>query len=170
MLKIRRNILLFKLSNFFAYMWPLTAVAIIYFEQITNSSILSTLAFSTYVIFQSFSEIPSGIISDKWSRKKTLLVSVVLSIFSGFCFAMAGSFKIPALLFIGAIFWGIADSFLSGTDEALIYETMQDLRKKHKYDIIFSGIRIFRYLGSASAVIIAFFVSYFFDLTVLDWI
>lgn len=170
MLKIRRNIRLFKLNNFFIYMWPLSAVAIIYFDQITGSYASASLIFSTYILTQSLTELPTSLISDKWSRKKTLIMSGIFLILSGVCFAVAGNIHNISLLFIGATFWGIGDAFNSGTDEALIFETMKDLRKTEKYDIIFSTTKIYRWLGAALSTVIAVPVIYFLNLNILAWV
>lgn len=170
MLKIRRNLSLFKLNNFFAYMWPLSAVAIIYFERITGNYALASLVFSVYVLTQSLAELPTGIVSDKWSRRKTMIMSGVFLILSGLGFALAGSFNNLFLLFAGAVCWGIGDAFNSGTDEALMFETMKDLRKHGKYDIVFSSAKIWRYLGAACATIIAVPTIYFLGLVALAWV
>lgn len=170
MLKIRRNLKLFKLNNFFVYMWPLSAVAIIYFEQITGSYALASLIFSIYILTQSFAELPTGLISDKWSRKKTMIVGGLFLILSGLAFALAGGFNSTFILIAGAICWGIGDAFNSGTDEALIFETMKDLRKQNQYDIVYSGTKVWRYLGAATATLIAVPIIYFFNLNTLAWV
>lgn len=170
MLPVRRNLALFKWNNFFAYMWPMSAIAIIYFERITGSYAMASLIFSIYVLTQSIAELPTGMISDKWSRRKTMLASSIFLILSGIGFALAGNLNSPALLFIGAIAWGIGAAFSSGTDEALMYETCKDLRISNKYDMVFSSAKIWRYLGAAVATIIAVPILYFLNMNVLAWI
>ena len=84
-IKIKRNILLFKLASFFDGFWPLSPLVVIYFEQITNSYATAMGIFSIANILQSIMEIPTGIISDRLGRKKTLCVS---SLFFVICFIL----------------------------------------------------------------------------------
>ncbi|MCL2439619.1 MAG: MFS transporter [Alphaproteobacteria bacterium] len=160
---IRRNLLLFKISSFFDW-WPVGAVMIIYFESITQSYATASLVFSVYMLTQALSEIPVGIISDRWSRKKTMLACGVFSISFALCLVIAGSMQSTALLFAGALCWGLAEAFGTGTDEALMYETMKDLKKRGKYDVVFSGVRAWGYAGAAASTIAAVPLYYFFGL------
>lgn len=169
-MKIRRNILIFKLNYFFLMCWPLSALAIVYFESITKSYALALGIFSIATITQSLSEIPTGIISDKIGRRISMVISAFLILLSFLIFAVAGNYQSSFLLVIGGLLWGISDSFMSGTDEALIYDTMTELRKKHKYDIVFSKSRVFHQLGGATSSVIAVIVLYFYSLHVLAWI
>ncbi len=169
-MKIRRNILIFKLNYFFLMCWPLSALAIVYFESITKSYALALGVFSIATITQSLSEIPTGIISDRVGRRVSMIISAFLILLSFLIFAVAGNYQSSFLLVIGGLLWGISDSFMSGTDEALIFDTMTELRKKHKYDIIFSKSRVFHQLGGATSSVIAVIVLYFYSLHVLAWI
>jgi len=69
-------------------------------------------------------EIPSSYAADRWGRKKTIFVAVVL-------FALSSVFDFFAhdfLLFaIGIALYGATYSFMSGTDEAIIYDTTREL-------------------------------------------
>lgn len=169
-MKIRRNILLFKLDNFFGELWPLSALAIVYFEQITGSYAFALGLFSIANIVQSLFEIPTGIISDKMGRRGTMIASSSIFFLSFILLALAGNFSSNLLLIIGGILWGIAKAFYSGTAEALIYETMQQLRKENKYDIIFARSLSFGQIGLATGAFIAAIVTYFYSLHVLAWI
>ena len=60
--KIKRNILLFKLASFFDGFWPLSPLVVIYFEQITNSYAIAMGIFSIANILQCIMEIPTGIL------------------------------------------------------------------------------------------------------------
>lgn len=169
-MKIRRNILLFKLNCFFGDLWPLSALAIVYFEQITGSYAAALGVFSVANIVQSLSEVPTGIISDKMGRRKTMMASAFTFFLSFVIFAVAGNFGYEALLILGGVLWGIADAFNSGTDDALMYETMQQLRKENKYDIIYAKSRAFSQAGLATGALLAALVTYFYSLNVLAWV
>ena len=140
MADIRRNIILFKIDSFLGGIWPLSSLAIVYFEQITHSYALAMLVWSIANLTQTFSEIPTGIYSDKIGRKKTLFLSAVMMSICFVLWATAGQCELPFLLFIGAVFWGLADAFLSGTDEALMYETMAELNQKENFSVLFVDV------------------------------
>ena len=117
---IQRNIRLFKIDAFLGGIWPLSTLAIIYFEQITHSYALAMLVWSVANLTQTFGEIPTGIFSDKIGRRKTLMMSALTILICFILWALAGQFELMSLLFIGAFFWGLSDAFISGTNEALI--------------------------------------------------
>lgn len=72
-------------------------------------------------------EIPSGYISDLLGRKNTLVISSILKAIGFSLFPLATSFE---LLVIAEIILGIAVSLSSGTDTALIYDTMEVVSPK----------------------------------------
>ena len=150
--------------------WPLSALAIVYFEQITGSYSIALGVFSIAMFTQTLSEIPTGIISDRVGRRKSMIISALLSLSSFLSFAIAGDLNSTSLLLLGGFLWGIADAFSSGTDEAIIYDTMIELRKKNKYDIVFAKSRIFHQLGGVFSSAVAICVLYFYSLHVLAWV
>lgn len=169
-MKIKRNIILFKLASFFDGLWPLSPLAVIYFEQITDSYATAMGIFSISNILQSVMEIPTGIVSDRIGRKRTLCSSSFCFVVCFILYALAGNFDSTLLLIIGSLFWGTAMALCSGTDEAMIYETMEQLRKSTKYDIVFSQAGMFTQLGLATGAIIGAVITYFYSLNVLAWI
>ena len=146
-MEIRRNIFLFKLYYLFSAVWPLAALAIVFFQKITGSYAFALGVFSIVNIVQSIAEVPTGIISDKIGRKKTMALSSALTALAYIIFALAGTFAYKYLLILGAVIWAIADAFASGTDDALMYETMEELRKADKYDIIYARSKTFDQIG-----------------------
>ena len=168
-LKIRRNITLFKLNYFCYFCMPIAALIIVYFQSITKSYATALSIFSIATIIQVLGEVPTGMLSDRVGRRMTMIAVAFCSVLAFLCFALAGHFG-SYFLFIGAFLWGTADAFVSGTDEALIYDTMQELRKPDKYDIVFSKSKSFSPLGSAAGSLIAICIVYFYSLQVLAWV
>jgi len=150
--------------------WPLSALTIVYFETITGNYALAFAIFSIEAFTQTFGEIPTGILSDIMGRRYTMIAGSFSMFFGSLCFALAGTFHSTGLLMIGGVLWGLSNAFRSGTDEALIHDTMTELRKRHKYDIVFSKSHIFRQLGGATSSVVAISVLYFYPLSVLAWI
>ncbi|MBO4746101.1 MAG: MFS transporter [Alphaproteobacteria bacterium] len=168
-MEIRRNILLFKLYYLFASMWPLSVLAIVLFQQITGSYAFALGVFAISTISQSVAEVPTGIISDKLGRRKTMIMSAVFELLASLLFALSGTFVCKYLLVIGGIVWGIAEAFASGTDDAFMYETMEELRKSDKYDILYARSKTFGQIGLAVGALIAACITYFYSLVALAW-
>jgi len=75
-------------------------------------------------------EIPSGIIADKYGRKRCLLIAESCVIISLAIFALADSFIQIAL---AQSLFGIAIAFSSGAKDALIYDSLYELGIASKY-------------------------------------
>ncbi len=148
----------------------MSTLAVIYFEKITHSYALAMLVFSLSALITMFLEIPFGIMSDKIGRKKTLIAGSFCFFLSFLLWALAGQLSCVPLLFAGAVFWGASDALFSGTEEALMYETMEDLNAADEFDLLFSKARFFNQIGLALSALSAIVITYFFDLLVLAWI
>ena len=168
-MEIRRNILLFKLYYLFASMWPLSVLAIVLFQKITGSYAFALGVFAISTVAQSIAEVPTGIISDKLGRRKTMIMSAVFELLASLLFSLSGTLLCKSLLIIGGIVWGIAEAFASGTDDAFMYETMEELRKSDKYDIIYARSKTFGQIGLGVGALIAAAITYFYSLVTLAW-
>ena len=111
----------------------------------TNIAIISVIG----TISTLLSEVPTGTISDAWSRKRSLQVSEVLKIVSIFMMILIYHLLI---LCIASFIWGIADSCQSGSDQALLYESFDD---ETLYSNFLSKLYSRGYLSSAIATLTA---------------
>ena len=152
---IERNIKLLKIDNFLGGLYALSMVLVIYFESITKSYAEAMLIFSISSIVKVIMEIPAGIFSDKIGRKKTMILSSFLFFITTLIWASASTFDSVILLYVGAIIFGGSDAFLSGTNEALMYETMDQLNKQDEFDILFSKSCGWLQMGFVCSSIIA---------------
>ena len=66
-------------------------------------------------------EIPSGYFSDKLGRKNTMIFGCILGFLGFSVFTQSHLFW---HFMIGNMFIGIGDSFISGTDSALLYDIL----------------------------------------------
>lgn len=161
---IRRNIFLFKCINFFNGLWLFSAMAVIYFEQVCHSYALAMLAFSFVNLSQCCMEIPCGIFSDRISRKKTLVCGEFCLFINMLLWAVAGFYESYWLLFLGSIFRGVGLAFKSGTDTAMIYETLNQIRKRKLFMSILAKITSFHQLGLLLSALLATVVTFYFSL------
>ncbi len=123
---IKRNITLLRWHNFFLDFRLYGPIALIYFAQVTGSWALGMAVFSIAALSNVLFEIPTGILSDFVGRKKTIILGSLASVFAISTYALANSFAILAL---GAIFEGLASSFFSGNNDALLYDTLKEQKK-----------------------------------------
>lgn len=75
-------------------------------------------------------EVPSGYFGDIWGRKSSLVLGSILGFvgFAMYCFA-TGFWG----FLICEVILGIGQSFISGSDSALLYDTLQEAKKEKDY-------------------------------------
>lgn len=88
--------------------------------------IMAVFAFTTFVL-----EIPSGVVADLLGKKKTLLISRAMYVIEIILIAFCNGFWI---FLIAKIISGIGVSFSSGTNSALLYDSLKKIgrEKEHK--------------------------------------
>lgn len=96
----------------------------------------------TFTVAQVIFEFPSGMISDKFGHKKTLLMGEALCIFYLVTFFFA---HIHSIVYIGFIAFALRLAFISGTDISLLYESLSDEEKNSyvKYSSYFNASAVF---------------------------
>ena len=75
-------------------------------------------------------EIPSGYIADLFGRKNTIVISTVFSFIGYLIFSFYGGFFAFA---IAEVLIGIGGSLMSGSDSALLYDTLLETDNKEAY-------------------------------------
>lgn len=101
-------------------------------------------------------EVPSGYFADRVGRKASLILGSLGWIIGVALYAFTGSFL---SICIGAVFWGIGVSFVSGANEAMLYESLHQLKRENEYkkvqgNVFFWG-RIAAIIGSIIGGIMA---------------
>jgi MFS family permease len=137
---MERNIKLLAIFNFFTDFKFYSAVLILYFAKVTGSYTLAMSLFGVAMISSAIFEVPTGILSDRVGRKKTLILGALSAITSVVFYAIGGGY-LPLL--VGAVFEGLGYSFYSGNNDALLHDSLRDLKKSHTFD---------SYLGKLSAM------------------
>ncbi len=145
------NIFKFYLSSFFEALWFPLPVWILFFLanglNLEQVGLLLSTSFFTQFIF----EIPSSIWADRYSRKLILIIGTLFSLVASIIFLFGNYFL---YFFIATAFMGLAGSFKSGTDSALVYDTLLNLNRENDYNKIQSNINGIYFLGRAVVSII----------------
>ena len=91
----------------------------------------TVLAFeAAWWIFVISLEVPTGLITDRWGRKKSLVTGSILGTLGFLVFGFSAS---PFLLLFAYLIWGLGDTFISGTDSAFLFEKLKNRGEENRY-------------------------------------
>ncbi|MBH1941614.1 MFS transporter [Mobilitalea sibirica] len=100
-------------------------------------------------------EIPTGVLSDRWSRRNMITLG---SFFKASCYFL-WIFSEGFLLFaIGFVLWGIGEAFISGAEEALLYDSLKSQDKEDIFDQVLGKGRFLAGTGNVIASIAGGFI------------
>ena len=97
-------------------------------------------------------EIPSGVISDVFGRKKTMIASQCFFVFSAFLMVIS---KSVAGVYVAIMLDALGYNFASGTREALAYDSLKKAGKETEYNKYASTEMMIYRIGNASAMLCA---------------
>ena len=126
-MNLGRNIKLLEWHKFFVSFVLWGPIAILYFSKVSGSYALGLSIFSVVMLTAALFELPTGILSDFVGRKKTMLLGASNYIVGFVLYAIGSSY--PTLL-LGAVFEGLARSFYSGNNDALLYDSLAQSNRK----------------------------------------
>jgi MFS family permease len=146
-----RNILLSYLLEFVGF-FGITTFWVLYLKQRGMSLVEIGLLESVFHLTSFISEVPSGMLADRFSYKSNLIISQLMKVISALFMIFSSGFWGFAL---GMIFNAWAYNFDSGTSTAMLFESVEGAGKKEKfltYNGIFSAvIEITMALGQVAA-------------------
>ena len=116
----QRTIRLYPWYKFFRSLIFWQAVWFLYFQD-QLSAAAAILLYAIYDVATTVMELPSGWLSDRIGRRPTLILSGLAELGGAALLVLGGSFEIFAA---GQILIGVSMAFSSGTDSALLYESL----------------------------------------------
>jgi MFS family permease len=108
------------------------------------------------VVFSFIFEIPTGAFADKYGHKASLIISQILLIFSMAIWIFAFD---NFLFYIAAAIAGISTTFHSGTKDALIYESLKEVKKENTFGKVWSKIQAAAMIPAIFSVIIGAYIA-----------
>ncbi|NMC58381.1 MAG: MFS transporter [Candidatus Methanofastidiosa archaeon] len=153
---LKSNLWKIYLFKFFISFWIIAPILIPFYQSNGLSStevfiIQAAFAASTLVF-----EVPSGYLSDVIGRKRTLIIGGLFLPIGVAFYAFSHSF----LYFVMAeIIIGISVSMFSGTDSALLYDTLAEMKSTKNYKEIEGKSLFYERLGGSLASIFGGFVA-----------
>lgn len=115
-----RNIALYPWFKFFQNLLFWQAVWFLFFQDVLSAS-QAVILYAVYDLATTVSEVPSGYLSDRIGRRFTLLISALSAVVAAFLLLLGESFE---AFILAQILWGISAAFVSGTDSAILYESL----------------------------------------------
>lgn len=129
-MKAARNITLLKWHAFGVDFSLWAPLAIIYFAKVSGSYTLGLAVFSVTMLSAAIWELPTGIFSDYFGRKMTLVAGSAAYMISVAAYAVSGGF---GGLLVGAVLEGLGRAFYSGNNESLVYDNLAAEGKEGEY-------------------------------------
>ncbi|MBM9603977.1 MFS transporter [Desulfopila inferna] len=118
---------LIKLSKWFMLIMPI--VALYYTENGLDAYDIYLLQ-AIYSVSVAVLEIPSGYMADIIGRKKSLVMGSILGTLGFVLYSLSHDFT---GFLLAEITLGLGGSFISGSDSALLYDSLASMKKEHRY-------------------------------------
>jgi len=122
-----------------------------------------SLLLSWWALVAMLFEVPTGALADFWSRKKMLTIAPLIK---ALCFIVwffaNGNFYLYAL---GFVFWALGSSLVSGTTEAILYDSVVHAGKKGDYEKVLGRKKFYFNIALAISMISGGFIASYN----LDW-
>lgn len=108
--------------------------------------IQSILSISMFIF-----EFPSGFIGDRYGRRTSLFIGNFMIAIYLCIFLFSNNFYQFSM---GSIFYGLGLTFISGSNEALVYDNLKGLNKENRYNDILSKINFVSIFGLLISIFI----------------
>ncbi|MFZ1721783.1 MAG: MFS transporter [Microgenomates group bacterium] len=126
----KRNTWVFYITQLLHSLIFIIPIWIVYYQGKITGAEISYLVTIQYLA-QMFLELPSGALADLIGRKNTNLMGWLIGSLSYFLFPLATTFTHFVIL---ALMVGLNDSFRSGSEEALLYDTYKQAEREDDYN------------------------------------
>lgn len=126
---IERNVRIFSLYKAVISISPQLAVFFLFFVELVSlreAVLLGSVSYFSIFLL----EVPSGYCSDRYGRRLTLILASVMTVCSFLLFIVAASF---AVLFVAQILMAAGIAFRSGSESALLYDSLRVLGRESEY-------------------------------------
>lgn len=134
--------------------WFWLGIWVLYYLKFTNYAgigIIETIMIGTTTL----AEIPTGAVADLLGKKKTLILSFLLEAIGGFIMALALNFN---QLAFSVFVLCVGGALYSGTFDALVYDSLKQVKKESNYDKILANISTITLITITLASIIGGFL------------
>lgn len=153
------NIKKYYIYQFFNELMPIYPLYLLLFESKDISLTQISLLLAIWSIATLMLEIPSGILADRFSRKKLIVIGGVLKALCYITWIISSGFLLFA---VGFVFWGLSCSLHSGTEEALLYDSLKTEGKEQQFDLVLGKGRFFAGISTIVSSLVGGIVGEYF--------
>lgn len=141
--KLKRNINIYLIFNALTGLIFSTSISAFFQRRFLSYSEMA-LTSVIYFVIEFIFEVPSGAIADILGRKKTIIIGSILQMFG---FIIVGFSYNFLSINLGYAFVAIGSAFVSGSDTALIYDSLAEINDKESFSKINAKGLIFYRVG-----------------------
>ena len=138
------------LRQFFNDLMPIYPLYLLYIESkgLTVQQISALLAiWSVSVVIL---EIPTGVMADRWSRRNLIRLGSLCRAACYFVWIFSDRFELFAL---GFILWGVGEAFISGAEEALLFDSLKQKGQQERFEVYLGKGRFLSGVGKILAAV-----------------
>lgn len=154
--KIAANIPKFYLFNIAWMFWLVYAINVVFYRMNNISVSQITIIDVVWSLAAFAMEVPTGVLSDRWSRKYMLVLSSLFASFGFLIFGLSSTF-IPFA--VATIFMAARHSFASGTSNALLYDSLKVMKRENEFEKILGRSKLLGILSISIAGIIGSYLA-----------
>lgn len=140
---LKRNITIYYLTQFFHSIIFTAPIWIVYYQGKITTPQISLLVTIQY-LSQMILELPSGALADLLGRKRTNQFGFMIGAMASLLFPFASAFW---HFLIYALLIGLMDSFRSGSEEALLYDTFKQTKSENKFAKVYANGNLIYQIG-----------------------
>jgi len=126
---LRRNVFLYYAFSFLAGFYIATGTTVLFEQKLGLSYAQIFTLDAIYMLMFVLFEVPSGALADLLGRKKTILAGLATLIIAALATGNAQNFL---HLFLSFLIWALGFSLISGSSEALLYDSLKDDKLFHR--------------------------------------
>ncbi|MBU0667207.1 MAG: MFS transporter [Nanoarchaeota archaeon] len=158
-MSLKSNIWKVYLFEFFVSMHFISAVLIPFFTEWGNISFSKIMILQSWFMLWIFIfEIPTGAIADFLGRKKSMIIGAGANVIAVLIYSITPNYF---LFLIGEIFFALSVSLISGSKEALIYDTLKKNNLTKDSKSVFGRSESFHLTGILVGAPIGSFIAFF---------
>jgi MFS family permease len=154
---IKHNLRVFYVVDIFRAMWFITSIWVIYERQfltLTQLTFIEALILAASLVTQLF----TGAFADLFGRRTAMVIGMLLYAVSLSLYSVSTVFS---QFILYALFFGLAESFIDGTREALLYDTMKQEGETVNFPVISSKLSMIFQVTLAIATVIGGWIGSF---------
>ncbi|MDE3096130.1 MAG: MFS transporter [Chloroflexota bacterium] len=127
---IRKSYLYRFLMNFQLW-WPIWVIYLLKERGLSYTQI--TLLDTPFFILIVLAEVPTGAVADRFGRKTSLMLASTLFAVAVFVFGIAQNYLV---ILVSYTAWGLAQTFQSGADAAILYDSLKQIGREDDFQRI----------------------------------